>query len=185
MACFRDVRRGCVVCYPPVELLAKVLTAIRGRKVIAKTRKVKNVTNLRPLRDMKPVDFFIECAENAVKDVVPQKKDVEWAEAAVAKAEKKRIEIQKRAQDPKEMERQRLLHMKGYYGRRIKEFKAQIVALKKAKAAKAEVMVIEQKLADAERHYAGYAAECAGFPDRRFRSYKEKAKSQMMPNKLA
>ena len=183
MACFRDVNRGTVICYPSVDVLAKVLTVIRGRKVIAKTRKAKYPSNVRPLRDMKPTDFFIECAEKAVKDVVPLKEDVEWAKKAVEKAEKKRVEIMKRAHDPNEMERQRVLHMKNYYGRRIKEYQAQIVALKKAKAAKAEIMVIEQKLSDAEKHYAGYAAQCAGFPDRRFKAYKDKTKTQMMPNK--
>lgn len=79
----RSPEKMIVNCAAPVELVAKVRTAIAGRTVPWWTR-----AGHRPSEKRRPMgisNFFIEAVAKAVEGVTPTEEDRAWAEAMLAK----------------------------------------------------------------------------------------------------
>ena len=72
-----------VNCAAPVELVAKVRTAIAGRTVPWWTRPGHRPSKRR--RQMGVSTFFIEAVAKAVEGVTPSPADLEWAGKMIAK----------------------------------------------------------------------------------------------------
>lgn len=72
-----------VNCAAPVELVAKVRTAIAGRKVPVWVRQGHRSQN--KMRPMGVSTFFIEAVAKAVEGITPSPENLEWAEQMRAK----------------------------------------------------------------------------------------------------
>lgn len=79
----RTPERMIVNCAAPVEVVAKVKTAIAGRMVPTWVRQGHRTHN--KMRPMGISTFFIEAVAKAVEGIVPSPENVEWAERMIAK----------------------------------------------------------------------------------------------------
>ena len=156
------------MCYTDIDVLMKVRTVIKGRKVAIKSP--MNVTQTKCVRDMGFADFFIETVAERVKDVKPSREAKAWGRSILeAKLSERRVLDS--VHDEAETRRQTLKRLKLHFKGKLKKAEA---ILKSLKASKSKTPEIDEQIKKEEdrikqlREYSiKYNKACEGYVDRR------------------
>ena len=156
------------MCYTDIDVLMKVRTVIKGRKVAIKSP--MNVTQTKGVRDMGFADFFIETVAERVKDVKPSREAKAWGRSILEAKLSERRNLDS-VHDEAETQRQTRMRMKLYFKDKLAKAEAILKSLKASKNKTPEIA--EQIRQDEERikqlreSFRKYDQACEGYVDRR------------------
>lgn len=168
MATKRDPRRQAVMCYTDIDVLMKVKTVIKGRKVAIKSP--KNVRQTKGVRDMGFADFFIETVAERVKDVKPSREAKAWGRAILEAKLSERRDLDS-VHDEDETQRQTRMRMKLYFKNKLSQAEKILESLKAAKGKTPElseqIRKEESRVRELREYFQKYDQACEGYVDRR------------------
>ena len=163
----RDPNRHPVLCWTDVSLMAKVYTAIEGRKVDSKGlgRRGKSTSK----RAMGASDLFIEAVEEKLRDVVPSPRALAKCKKLLERNRKRNESSAWESATPEEKERCQNKKMLIYYRSKVAKDRRKLSDAKRRGADAAVLKTLEGRLASAEAGFAKYEAACSGYDDLRRR----------------
>jgi len=167
MATQRDPNRQAVMLYVDLDLLAKVRTVIKGRKVPRKSAGTKRATT--SMREMGMADFFIECAKKEVADVSPSRAAVAWCRSKRVGNESARVRNQAVRNTPEERDRQLKFQMRAYFEGQIKKKELELSRVKAKTPSDQRVAALRKNINDLRVKLAEYEEACKAYSDRRRR----------------
>lgn len=167
MATQRDPNRQAVMLYVDLDLLAKVRTVIKGRKVPRKSAGTKRATS--SMREMGMADFFIECAEKEVADVTPSRAAVAWCRSKHAGNVSARARNQAARSTPEEKDRQLKFQMRAYFEGQIKKKELALARIEARNSADPRAEALRANVVELRGKFAEYEEACKAYSDRRRR----------------
>lgn len=165
MATQRDPNRQGVMCYVSLDTLAKVRTAISGRKVTIKSAADRKQTSCK--RAMGMSDFFIACVEQAVSGIKPSREALAWCREKRQKNEEAHKTNNAMRRSDAEKARQQTFQLRAYYKKRLEAAKEKMREAQKTKGNRQELVILTRRIEELTKRFDACDAACRGYGDRR------------------
>lgn len=160
----RDPNRHPVLCWANIELMAKVFTAIEGRKV---ARIVKGLKGGGSERAMGASDLFLEAVSEKVRDVKPSPRALAKCKKLLERGRSRNESASWHAMTDEEKTKSSNKRMMAYYRRKIPADRKKLAEAKKKGASEKVIATLKRRLSESEAGLKRYEEICRTYTDAR------------------